>query len=131
MIYQNTFEPFNPKGRRGSRKRKESAALRREWWRLWTTPRNPCKNLPEQESCIPTGRAMAADPRPVRRWSTPFLPPFFRSILGRHFFHFCAFLASPGGPQNHQKSPKIDLGSLPCSELMHFMHFHLILVDFE
>ena len=85
--------------------------------------KNHGKNLPEQESCIPSGRAMAADPRPRLVRSPPFLPPFFRSIFGRHFFHFCAFLVLPGDPKNHQKSPKIDFGSLPFSELMPSMLF--------
>ena len=85
--------------------------------------KNQGKNLPEQESCIPTGRAMAADPRPLLGWSPPFLPPFFRSNFGRHFFHFYSFLGFPGGPKNHQKSAKIDFGSFPFSELIHFMLF--------
>ena len=33
MTYQNTFETFNPNGRRVSRERKKSAALRLECWR--------------------------------------------------------------------------------------------------
>ena len=85
--------------------------------------KNQGKNLPEQESCIPTGRAMAADPHHGLVGSPPFLPPFFRSISGRHFFNFCSFLASPGDPQNHQKSPKVGVGRSPFSDLMLFLHF--------
>ena len=81
------------------------------------------KNLPEQESCIPTGRANAAALDPPRSPSPPFLHPFIRSIFGRSFFNFCSFWGLPGDPKNLQKSPKIDFGSLPFSELMHFMCF--------
>ena len=85
--------------------------------------KNHGKNLPEQESCIPSGRAMAADPRPGLSASLRFLHPFFRSILGRHFFNVCSFLASPGDPQNRQKSQKVGVGRSPFSDLMLCLHF--------
>ena len=64
-------------------------------------------------------------PRDGRRPSprTGVIASFFASFFRKAFFYFCAFLASPGDPKNHQKSPKIDFGSLPFSELMHFAYF--------
>ena len=90
--------------------------------------KNQGKNLPEQESCIPTGRAIAADPHHGRSASPPFLPPFFRSISGRHFFYFCAFLGLPWGPQKSSKIAKSR-----CREVSFFRPYALLalLTDFN
>ena len=72
---------------------------------------------------IPTGRAMAADPHHGLSGSPPFLPPFFQWIPGRHFFHLCSFLVSPGDPKNHEKSVKVGVGKSPFAELILFLDF--------
>ena len=85
---------------------------------------------PWTESLDSLGCAIAVDPHHLRVTSPLFFRPFFRSIFGRPFFDFWWFSTLPGGSQNHQKSPKVDLGGRPFSEPMRCLHFWVIFNDF-
>ena len=93
------FETSNLKGRRGSRERKESAALRRECWRVLDLFSGLAKSLPERNLWIPW--AARLPPTLTRNWLPCLL--FFVFFLDRFleglFSIFGDFRPSLGTPK--------------------------------
>ena len=96
--------------------------------------KNQGKNLPEQESCIPTGRANAAALDQQRMTSPPFLPLFLNRFSEGIFFIFAHFwppLGTPKITKNRQKSTSEAFLFPSLCLSCFFSFFWLILDDFE
>ena len=99
VIWNSSFETSNLKGRRGSRERKESAALRRECWRALDLFSGLGKSLPERNLWIPW--AARLPPTLTRNWRYClfFCFLFFDRFLEGIFSIFGDFRPSLGTPK--------------------------------